>query len=80
MKGDRSSSLREVNCRTMMLIPFWILDFGFWIMKVLPLGSFSNLSVATIKQNGIKPYGGCKYDNSVLAPKKTVERINSLPF
>ena len=24
-----------------------------WILKVLPLGNFSNLNVATIKQNGI---------------------------
>ena len=32
-------------------IPFWILEP--WILKVLPVGSFSNLNVATIKQNGI---------------------------
>lgn len=34
-------------------ITYTILDFRFWIVEVLLLGSFSNLNVATTKQNGI---------------------------
>lgn len=35
------------------LSQFWILDFKFWIMKVLTVGSFDNSKVTTINHNGI---------------------------
>ena len=35
------------------LIPFGILDFGFWILNALPVGSFKTLSVASLNPNGI---------------------------
>jgi hypothetical protein len=31
------------------VIPFWILDFGFWILKVLPVASLKNSNVALDK-------------------------------
>jgi len=51
--GFKPSTGRSQTCIQALLIP---LDFRFWlwILKVLPVGSFSNLNVATIKQTGIK--------------------------
>jgi hypothetical protein len=37
--------------------PFWILDFRFWIIKVLPVGSFGNSNVAKRKQNASRNRG-----------------------
>jgi hypothetical protein len=36
------------------IIPFWILDFRFWILKILPAGSFRSSSLASKKPNGIR--------------------------
>jgi len=33
--------------------PNTILDFGFWIVKALPVGSFTNSNVASLNPNGI---------------------------
>ncbi len=48
---EGSSSVEVIG--PCLLIPFWILDFGFSILKVSPIGSFGNSNVARIKQNGI---------------------------
>jgi hypothetical protein len=31
-----------------------ILDFGFWIVKALPVGSFKNSNVASLNPNGMR--------------------------
>jgi hypothetical protein len=36
------------------VIPFWILDFGFWIVERLQSASFKNPSVISIIQIGIR--------------------------
>jgi hypothetical protein len=36
------------------LIPFWILDFRFWIVKALSVGSFTNSNVASLNPIGLK--------------------------
>jgi hypothetical protein len=35
------------------VIPFWILDFRFWILKALPLGSLRNSNVSSLNPNGM---------------------------
>ncbi|MUG92946.1 hypothetical protein F7734_11060 [Scytonema sp. UIC 10036] len=35
------------------LIPFWILDFRFWIEKVMPILDFNQVSVVFFVQIGI---------------------------
>lgn len=34
-------------------MPNIILDFGFWILKVLPVGSFKNSNVQSLNPNGM---------------------------
>lgn len=38
------------------VIPFWILDLGFWILKALPIGSFRNSTVSSLSPNGIRAF------------------------
>jgi hypothetical protein len=34
-------------------VSYTILDFGFWIVKALPVASFKNSNVASLNPNGI---------------------------
>jgi hypothetical protein len=47
----------------MNVIPFWILDFGFWIAECLTGKLFTNPFVAIIFPIGISRYGNTTYLN-----------------
>lgn len=61
-----------------LLIPFWILDFGFWMAKVLPLGSFSALNVATIKRTGIDQVFNWKHIQHLVLPLALMTLVTQL--
>ncbi len=51
--------------------PNTILDFGFWIVKALPVGSFTNSNVARLNPNGY---------NVLLAPEWRLASGYTLPL
>lgn len=51
----RTEVAQWLDSSLLLLILFWILDFRFWMEKVLPVGGFRKANVPSLNPNRISP-------------------------